>query len=65
MGDRVEIGMPDEAPPGIVPERGGAGRMKPDRRIEPLELVPQRLARLVVAEYSREPMFEAVQPSGQ
>src|SRR3989449_3535859 len=48
MGDRVEVGVPDEAPPGIVLERGVAGRMKSDRHVELLERGPQRLARLVV-----------------
>src|SRR3989449_10848514 len=48
MGDRVEVGVPDEAPPGIVLERGVAGRMKSDRYVELLERGPQRLARLVV-----------------
>src|SRR3989441_11578714 len=37
MGDRVEVGVPDEAPPGIVLERGVAGRMKSDRYVELLE----------------------------
>src|SRR5580693_10157795 len=48
MGDRMEIGVPDIAPPGIVPQRSGASRMKPDRHIEPLEFVPEWLAGLVV-----------------
>src|SRR2546422_10982731 len=42
MGDRVEVGVPDEAPPGIVLERGVAGRMKSDRHVELLERGPQR-----------------------
>src|SRR5207245_7109200 len=48
MGDRVEVGVADEAPAGIVLERGVAGRMKSDRHVELLQGTPQRLARLVV-----------------
>ena len=48
MRDRVEIGVPDIAPPGIVLERGVAGRVEADRHVELFERVPQRLDRVVV-----------------
>ena len=48
MGDRVEVGVADEAPPGIVLERRVAGGMESDGYVELLQRTPQRLARLVV-----------------
>src|SRR5262245_4070121 len=48
VGDRVEIGVPDVALPGVVFERGVAGRMEADGHVELFELVPERLARRVV-----------------
>jgi len=38
--DRMEIGVSDIAPPGIILEGGVAGRMIADRHVEPFELVP-------------------------
>ena len=40
VGDRVKIGVTDITSPGIVLECRRAGRMKPDRHVETLELVP-------------------------
>ena len=40
VGDRVKIGVPDITSPGIVLERRRAGRMEPDRHVEPFEFVP-------------------------
>ena len=48
MRDRVEIGVADITPAGVVPQRGLAGWMKAHRHAEPLDLGPQRLAGLVV-----------------
>ena len=40
MRDRVEVGVPDIAPPGVVFQRGIAGRMKTDWHIEFFEQIP-------------------------
>src|SRR5207249_3253634 len=48
VGDRVEVGVADVAPPGIVLEGRVAGRMKSDRHIELLQRAPQELAGLIV-----------------
>ena len=40
MRDRVEIGMPDIAPPRVVLQCGVAGRVKADRHVEFFERVP-------------------------
>src|SRR5881409_57219 len=48
VGDRVEVGVADVAPAGVVLERGIAGRMESDRDVELLERAPERLARFVV-----------------
>src|SRR5437867_11767652 len=48
MGDRVEVGVADEAPPRIVLERSVAGRMESDRHVELFLRAPQRLDRLLV-----------------
>jgi hypothetical protein len=40
MGDWVKIGMADIAPPGIVLERGVAGRVEADRHVELFKRVP-------------------------
>src|SRR5215467_5594847 len=43
MRDRVEIGVADITPAGVVPERGLAGWMEANRHAEPLDLGPQWL----------------------
>ena len=48
VGYRMKIGVPDITPSGIVPQRGGAGWMEANRYVQPLELVPQGLARVIV-----------------
>src|SRR5205809_691993 len=48
VGDRVDIRVPDVAPPGVVPGRGVDGWMEPDRHAQLLQRVPQRIACLVV-----------------
>src|SRR4030095_6839510 len=54
MGNRVKVGVPDEAPPGIVLERGVAGRMKPDRHVELTQRTPHRLPRPPLGTAARE-----------
>src|SRR6516165_12263840 len=46
MRDRVEIGVADITPAGVVSQRGLAGWMEADGHAEPLDLGPQRLAGL-------------------
>src|SRR5437762_11874400 len=48
VGDRVEVRVPDIASPGIVLQRGVAGRMKSDRHVELFERAPERLTRFIV-----------------
>ena len=40
MGDRVEVGMTDIAPSGIILQRRVAGRVEADRHVELFERVP-------------------------
>jgi hypothetical protein len=53
--DRMEIGVADITPAGVVPQRSLASRMEADRHGGPLDLGPQWLAGLVVQSAAHSP----------